>query len=241
MVLQAARHWLSLGVRFALFELEEDRAYHLNRVLAQELGLSDLLDTDWIHGHPDETRRAWAERRSMIDDFGRRIYAAPDKQVDYPVLARWVSARAADHCRVIAIDPITAVSPERDVYIADSTFLFSVKAVAREAQTSILLVTHPRKGRRGAVGLDELAGGAAFQRFSQTILWLESLKKPRRVTVSGPVGRFETQVNRLVHLCKCRNGKGTGTVVAAQWDPRTLTIAEQGVILTVHKDKEGEQ
>ena len=57
-----------------------------------------------------------------------------------------------------------------------------------------MLVTHPRKGRKGAVGLDELAGSTAYARFTQSVLWLEYLPIPKSVTVSTTFGRTTAQV-----------------------------------------------
>ena len=236
-LLQIAYRWHQDGVKFALFELEEDRAYHLNRFLAQVTGVPGLIDTDWVKANPDAVRAAYAQHERLLNDFGRRLYAAPDKQVDYTTLAQWVESRAAEGCRVIAIDPITAVSPDRDVFIADSKFLFTIKTVARSFACTVLLVTHPRKGRGGSIGLDDLSGGSAYQRFSQTVLWLESMPTYKTATVRGECGLFDVDINRVMHLCKCRNGRGTGVTVGMKWDPGALTLAEQGVILKFKKAK----
>lgn len=230
-VLQALRHWYENGVRSAVFELEEDRAYHLNRLLAQECEQGELIDTDWVKDHPDEVRRRMQEHRDLLNAVGRMIYSAPDAQIDYRTLAEWTEARAKEGNRVIVIDPVTAVAPQRDVWVADSEFLFRIKTIAREYQCSILLVTHPRKGVKGGGSMDDLAGGAAFQRFSQTLMWLEFLKVPKTFQVKTACGPATVQCNRTLHLFKCRNGRGTGSAIAMQWCGDSLKLAEQGVIV----------
>lgn len=238
--LQALRHWYSEKVNAAVFELEEDRAYHLNRILAQECENGGLLDPEWIRSHPEEVRQIMKTHRSFLDSMGRMIYAAPKDQVSYDMLVEWTEARAKEGARVIVIDPITAVAPAKDVWVADSDFIFKAKGIAREYKCSILLVTHPRKGKGNTCSMDDLAGGAAFQRFSQTLLWLESFKSPKSVSVRSACGTFTTKCNRMIHLFKCRNGKGTGLSLGEVWDGEKLALAEQGVVVKEHREKEND-
>ena len=81
MLLEAALFWHSQGRKVALFELEEDRAYHLHRALALQAGNGDLLDPDWIQANPDEVREAYALHADFLDGFGKRIYEAPDDEI----------------------------------------------------------------------------------------------------------------------------------------------------------------
>jgi hypothetical protein len=238
-VLQMLRHWYDIGVKAAAFELEENRAYHLSRALAQESETSDLMDDEWVRACPEETRRLRDVHRPIMDAMAGMIYAAPDKQVNYAQLVDWTRKRAAEGCRVIVIDPVTAVSPEKDVWRADSEFIFELKAITRQYQCSIVLVTHPRKGRGGSMGLDDMAGGAAFNRFTQTVLWLEAPTKLKCSIVVGPTGRFEVKCNRMIHVFKCRNGPGSGTIVGMMWDGKSLKLAEQGIVIKEVKSKKG--
>jgi len=235
-VLQALDFWHTQGVKVALYELEEDRPYHLNRMLAQRAGKADFFDPDWIMAHPEEVRSVFQQHADYLDGAGRCIYAAPDKQLDYGCLIQWVQARASEKCRIIVLDPLSAVAPERETWIADSQFMFAIKAIAREYGTSIVLVTHPRKGHKSVIGLDELAGGAAFQRFSQTVIWLQHHKELKDVRVSSPVGRFDCEINKTAHLIKTRNGKGHGLGIAFRFDGQSLRFAEQGLILPQGKE-----
>ncbi len=236
-LLQALRYWCELGVKSVIFELEEDRAYHLNRLLAQECGNSNLIDPDWIAANPEDSRKAMRQHMGLLDEIGRYIYAAPKEQVDYKTLVAWTEARAKEGARIIVIDPVTAVAPVRDVWVADSEFMFQVKTIARETGCSVLLVTHPRKGTKSC-GMDDLAGGAAFQRFSQTLLWLESFRDPKPFVVRTACGRMTVKCNRIVHLFKCRNGRGTGAAIGMIWGSDNLKLAEQGIV-TKEAKKEG--
>lgn len=239
-LLQALRYWHESGVKAVIFELEEDRAYHLNRLLAQECENSNLIDPDWVAANPEEARQAMKQHADLLNSIGRCIYAAPKEQVEYKTLVDWTEARAKEGARIIVIDPVTAVAPVRDVWVADSEFMFRIKTIARENQCSILLVTHPRKGTKGC-GMDELAGGAAFQRFSQTLLWLESFRDQKSFVVRMACGCMTIKCNRTIHLFKCRNGRGTGAAIAAIWSGQSLKLAEQGIIVKEAKQKTDEQ
>ena len=231
LLLQALAYWYEQGVKVAVYELEEDRGYHLNRVLAQRAEKSDLFDPEWIKSNPEETRGIFTEHKDFLDGFGRRVYAAPEKQTTLPELVDWVETCAKDGCRIIAIDPVTAAASQELTWVHDSEFMFRAKAIVREYGVSLVLVTHPRKGRKSAIGLDELAGGAAYQRFSQTVIWLERHKEPKTVLIATPVGRSNCEINWTAHLIKTRNGPGHGLGVGFKFYGESVKFGEQGVIL----------
>ncbi|MHC4397632.1 MAG: AAA family ATPase [Planctomycetota bacterium] len=235
-LLQAMAYWFDKGIKVAVFELEEDRAYHLTRALAQQADKGDLFDPDWIKSNPKDAMSIFNEHKDFLDGLGRCIYAATEKQAILSDLAEWVEARAKDGCRVIAIDPVTAAASIKETWVADSAFMFRVKAIAREYGASIVLVTHPRKGRKTAIGLDELAGGAAYQRFSQAVIWLERHKQPKDVTVASPVGRSSCEINWTAHLIKTRNGAGSGLGIGLNFFGESLKFGEQGVIIPEKKE-----
>ncbi len=230
MLLEAAAYWHRQGVKLALFELEEDRTYHLHRALAQADENRDLIDDDYVRQFPEKARAAWDRHRSFLDGFGRVIWEAPDKQITLKDLGKWVRDRAATGCRIVAIDPVTAAATSDKQWMDDLDFVMTVKAAAREFGTSVVLVTHPRKGRKSAIGLDELSGGAAYQRLSQTVLWIERHRAPKEVTIVSRHGAYLTTVNRTLHIAKCRNGPGHGLSLGFDFDGQSLRLAEQGVI-----------
>jgi len=229
-LLEALAYWYEQGIKIAVFELEEDRGYHLYRTLAQRQEKGDLFNPDWVKDNPEFSRKAFFEHREFLNGFGRCIYQAPDKQIDLEFLAGWVEDRAKDGCRIIAVDPVTAAASVERPWVADSQFMMAAKAAIRQYDTSLILVTHPRKGRKTAIGLDELAGGAAYQRFSQTVMWLERFKNPKTVIIAGEP-RFTSQINRCLRLIKTRNGQGHGLRLGFIFHGESLRFAEQGVIV----------
>ena len=230
MLLEAAAFWHGSGIRTAVYELEDELKDHLYRALAQAQGDSRLFDDEWVRANPDDAREAWAMRADFLDSFGRCLWVAADKLIDLPALSKWVSDRAVAGYRVIAIDPITAVGKGNTSWEDDLRFMIEAKAAIRNTGASLVLVTHPRKGRKTAVGLDELSGGAAYARFAHTIMWLESPKTPKSVTVHKKMGRLATDINRVLHVIKSRNAGGHGQSVGCTFDGQTLRLIEHGVI-----------
>jgi hypothetical protein len=219
------------GVKFAVYELEHDRGYHLHRMFAQRAECSDLLDPAWVRANPEKARRLFEQYKAWLEGFGRFMFDTGEKELTLTELAEWVDQKAAIGCRVIALDPVSIVERDREPWIADQRFLLTCKKAVRRYGASLILVTHPRKGSKGAVGLDDLAGGAAYQRFSQSIFWIEKLDEPKDVVIRGDCGRFNTEINVNLHICKASNARGHGMRLGFVFDGGTLRFAEQGIII----------
>lgn len=230
MVLQLAANLIGEGVRVAVFELEEDRDFHLLRILAQKAHKPGLTDPEWVMAHPDEARQAWTDHRDGLEAIGRAIRVSPDTQPTLEQVAVWVEDRAKAGYRVIVVDPVTvAAHTRRDSWEEDNAFLQRAKRAATDYGSSILLVTHPVK----AVSLpdvNQLAGGVCYSRFSQTILWLESHDAKDSLTKTL-CGTIEVRHDRTVYILKSRNGKGQGLRLAFKFDGESLSLGEQGVLL----------
>lgn len=230
-LLQCFAYWLDHGISCAVFELEDNRAYHLNRVLAQRAACSDLFDPDWVQVNSEQARAAFTEHESFLDKFGEIISEAPGNQVSLDELTQWVQARCKAGNRIICVDPVTAAEQTDKPWVADAKFLDSCKKAICESGSSLILVTHPKKGNRGAVGLDDLAGGAAYQRFAHSILWIERHKEPKDCLVKTDCGRLKMEINRTIHICKSRNGPGAGLQLAYKFEGSSLLFAEQGILI----------
>jgi hypothetical protein len=236
MVFESLLAWFDAGIPIACLALEEDRTYHLQRVLAIRERNVELLDPEWQKANADDARAAYARHQSYLDRFGKRIWDAPLEPMSLDAISAWVRDRAREGCRVIVVDPITAALASDNPWVADSKFVNDMKAITRSHDASLLLVTHPKKGSK-LVGLDDLAGGASYQRLSQCILWLERHKTPKHVTVLSDCGRFQTEISQTLHLSKCRNGRGHGMALGFKIDWPTLAFAEQGIVV---KESKGE-
>ena len=238
MSLQAAAFWYHLKHKVAVFELEEDRRYHLMRCLAQRTTQGNLTDSGWIKDHPDDARGYVADNHDWLNGFGRCISESPNKQPDLDQLTAWCKIRAQLGARVIVIDPITVAAHKTAAsWEEDNQFLHNIKQVAVEYNCSMVLITHPIKSV-SMPDITQLSGGAAYKRFAQTIIWLEShgMKKNMVRTACGPA---EIEHNRTLHILKARNGPGQGKKLAYNFLVDGLTLKEEGAIIKKEKGKEG--
>jgi RecA-family ATPase len=238
-ILQACLSWHASKIKTCIFELEEDRAYHLNRALGITHGMCCLIDPDWIENNADMARSAVDGASKFLDEFGRHMWEAPQDQVSLESLDSWVKDRARAGYEIIVIDPITAASAEDKPWIADLEFLMSVKSTARQYGCRVVLVTHPKKGGKSGKGMDDMAGSAAYSRFSQTVLWLERYDVPKEVRVLpyGTAIEEWTKINRAVHIRKARNGKGAGMKIGFHFEGERLQFDELGMILPQTKNE----
>jgi KaiC/GvpD/RAD55 family RecA-like ATPase len=218
------------GIAVAVYMLEEDSSYHLWRLLAQLEENANLLDSDWVKANPEAARSALNNQREILDSFSPCITDAPTKQPTIDTLLEWTKQKAVAGCRVIMIDPISVANMGREPWNTAQQFMTEAKAIAREHDASIVVSVHPRKGTdvSGVVSLDDVAGGAAFTRLSQTVLWLERHHDDHTARLVDNFGDREWQSNRTIHVLKSRNGPGQGKRLAFQFDPQTLRFQELG-------------
>ena len=232
-LLQSLLRWHAEGHKVAIYELEEDRNYHLHRAAAMLANDSRLAKSEWMEKNADTVREAIKPTLATIATFARVMFDAPDHQLTYEKLLAWIEDQAKAGCEIIVVDPITAASPEKEPWAADLKFLMAAKTLMRKYQSRLILVTHPKKGMKTpGGGLDSMAGGAAYSRFSQNVIWLERLDEMTdgSATPYGFNAPMAMSYNRIVKIYKARNGPGTGSKLAYRFCPDSLLFAEQGVI-----------
>ena len=234
-LLQCILHWLNTGVKFACYMLEETLEFHLFRALSLLEDDNRFLNFKTLKECADQGLAAFDRNEYILGKLSRCLWTIPQSQVSYDDLLAWVEERAKKGCKLIAIDPVTAAQQSDKPWIADGKFLMKLRSLSVEYSISILIVTHPRKGTT-APCLNDLAGGAAWQRFSQVILWIEHHKHPKDVCVRSCFGSHETGINRTVHICKARNAPGAGLQVGFTFGGKSLIFEEQGIIRK--KDKQ---
>ncbi len=229
-VMQLLLYWLRTNVKFACYMLEEDKEYHLHRALAMLESNAQIFDPDWLKANASQVKEAYRRQADTLDKFGACLWSEPEQQLNYVDLANWAEDRAKEGCRVIAIDPVTAAEQNKEPWVADTKFLMKLKKIGTDYGVSIVIVTHPKKGKT-APGMDDLAGGAAFQRFAQCIYWLEFHKEPKEVNIKTDMGTIEMEVNRTIHICKSRNGRGHGFALGFNFSGDSLLFREKGIIV----------
>lgn len=236
MALSCLVRWLGDGVRATALMLEETRAWHLSRVLAMLSSDSSLLDPEWIRNNGGEVRRLEEEHSGTLDAVGEAMRSPPrtENTTQADVVA-WVEEQVASNVEVAIVDPASLAAREGKPWEADSSFVASLLGAVSESNTRLLLVTHPRTSTgTSGVAIDGISGGAAYQRFSQTILWLHGAKpgEPVHVSRTTSMGTLRDEVvpDRIVRVLKARNGPGQGLSVAFGFDKRTLGFSEMGTM-----------
>ena len=233
-LLEALAYWHERGVRIAVLELEEQRVYHLQRAVAQRLKNAAMTRGEWQTAHPVEARAAVAETKTFANSFGRTIFSAPLGSLTPDVFIEWMRARAAAGARIIAVDPITCMEGGDKQWQADHRVVIAAHQIATEYDASVILVTHPRKGQKGAAGnkLDDMAGGATYQRFSQTIVLLTNLPEPKSGDFGVTTGRTTDVYNRVLEIHKARNSWGQWKKVGFEFNAETFCSRECGLLIT---------
>lgn len=232
-VLEAFAHWHLQGHRTALCLLEEDLTYHLHRLLAQLDGQASLVDDRWVRAHPDEALQAFDRYRDCIESFGRTLRVAGSEAWSLDQVGDWCVERARAGCAIIGVDPVTRALTSDKRWHDDQRFIWRLDAVGQETGARFILVSHRKQSRaRGASdGLSDLAGGAAYERFTQTVLSLRKFYPPKMANImaDGRVARIS--INRSLHLSKTRNGPGEGIEIGFHFDRAGLRMIEQGIVL----------
>lgn len=234
MLLEAFWKWHLSGRKVAIFELEDDKVYHLQRVIAQLESNSGLTNAEWIKNNPERTTASHANQQDIIESLGRVMWDAPDRQVTLTELADWFEARSEEGFEICAIDPVTAAASNDKPWIEDQNFIFKVKTTAKKFGSRLAYAIHPRisQGKVGA-SLSRLAGGAAYPRFSHSVFWLTKHDKEKSATVwRQDGGSRPVTFDRTLRIAKARNGAGAGSELAFHLNRGSLCFEEYGTIIS---------
>ena len=224
---------IEAGHLSAYFALEDSKAFHLSRMLAQKTGLSGLTNPDWICENPIIAQAAHQENETWLNQMGMSIEATGGGQATYGDLTSWSLRRAKDGHRLLIIDPVTAIRhTQHRPWEEDNDFLQRIKRIAVDFGCVFILVTHPAKCE-GRPSMELLAGGASFSRFAQTIFWLE-YHEAKTSSIRFDCGTSDETHNRTLHILKARLGKGQGLRIAMTFTDG-LTLKEHGIIVKKKK------
>jgi KaiC/GvpD/RAD55 family RecA-like ATPase len=235
-LLQACLEWLRDGLPIALLELEEGPGFWLSRALALESANSDLLDLDWMRLNGDKARDLLTIHRDHMDALAQVLTTAPAGGMTIGALAGWIEEQAKAGKRIIAVDPVTVCTedPNEKPWIAANRLMSRAKHAITASGASLVLATHGRKGtgKAGPPTLDDIAGGAAYQRLASSVILLERLDEPEAADCIDADGRTITDtINRRLRILKAREGQGTGMVVGFDFDGRSLRFSELGTLV----------
>lgn len=231
-MLESLAYLYENNIKAVILELEEDLEFHLNRALVQLKGNSDLLNDEWVRDNPKLTLEQYYGQEGFLDGFGKCIHERPQQMMTLFEIKEWIAAAASQGNRVIVVDPITiAEKVTNQPWNEDKRFMADIGKIAVDHKVSIVLVTHPKKGRNGLIDLEQVSGGQAYSLFSQTVIWIENHNPPKFVSIDSPCGTMDNiKINRTVYILKARNARGIGLKLGYNLDGESLRFAEQGII-----------
>lgn len=220
-------------INVAIFHLEDDRNYHLRRMHAQLAGMAEFTDNKWVEAHAAIIRESKDHYRVQLEELGRCIWESPQDDVSLEMLLTWIEARAKAGADVIIIDPVTAVQGASRPWVEDLKFITKAKWIGRRYGCRFVFITHPKGGTKGGRAThNDMAGGAAYPRFSHTVLWVERNDTESQFSVKASKESTAEYIvpNRIVSIQKARNGPGAGRKIAFNFNPQTLRFDELGTI-----------
>jgi hypothetical protein len=249
LMMQCLAYWNQCMYQPAIFEVEDDAEFHLARAHAQIAGEAGFTESGWLKGEDlfnsdpatlqtmREARHAYVrqcteQNREVLSEIRRSIWDRTKPNVTLTELAVWVEARAKDKHQIIVVDPVSAAAKDEKPWIADDAFLDRVELIAREYCTRIVLMLHPRKGAKGSSTLDDIAGGASYGRRCHNVIWIEVYDKDEQLKIR-PHWKYPAELcvpNRIMKIVKSRNGPGRGSRIAFDFDSKSLTFTELGLI-----------
>lgn len=234
-MLQAALQWLKLDVNFSMLMLEWERKFYLQRMLGMLARDSNLSVEEYYASHAEIARAAWEEHQEILDAMGYRIFDCK-RALDCEGIVSWLKEQAEKGVRVAVIDPVSAKRPSRQPWIDDQNLVDDIRAVVVPAGMSVILVTHPKTTRGKDLQAmqdnwgDDLAGGKAFGDFTDTVLFLQYMRQPEKMSCRVGGNASVQTVNRILQLRKTRFGRGQGLSVGFHFDGMTLLHTECGSI-----------
>ncbi|MEN6336479.1 MAG: AAA family ATPase [Phycisphaerales bacterium] len=233
LLLACVRSWLDAGERVAMMLMEGSREEYLDRALAQLSGVADVTDPEWQREHPDEVRTATDQYAEELARLNASITRSPMGATINDV-ATWLETEAPRR-RILCVDPVTMAATVSNPWDDAKMLMDRAKRAAESHGGSIVLVSHLAKGAQ-AGDVDRLAGGAAYERFSDCIIQLHRHDAKTSI-VRTDLGKLEVEHNQTIFIEKAR-APGTGYRLAytfAAGDSGPLAFTELGIIVKSKK------
>ena len=224
---------LKSSTAFKYIPLEYDAAEHLRRITAVKAKSWGMVDSD--KEHAEARMGVFLNNPSWRKDFEKMeqhicenpsalevINGCPDiPEVPYEAVVEVLTHFAKDN-EIIIIDPITAIDHDHkngNEWDQQKRFIRKVGAIAKYYNCHIMMVSHTGKrqkvrGVETKLTMDDMAGSAAFSRFSQYMMLLDfhdektsTVKK--RGGVNADIGH-----HRTMFIAKATFGPGKGQRIA---------------------------
>jgi len=222
--------WTAAGIPVSVLMCEQTRAWHLTRFMAMLWQDGNMMDYEWQKANPAIMREREEASRDAVEAVGRTIHVATLNAMTLNDAGDWIEAEA-EKSRILIVDPITALDAGDQSWKEDKRMAARTKKAMERHGSSAIFVTHPKKGTRpnGIITLDDIAGGQAYQGFSDFVMSIYR-HMPRKTVEIRKMGYPEqVNVNRTLHINKARNGTGAGLTIAADFS-KNLQWSEVGIV-----------
>jgi len=230
-LLQCIEHWAANGVPCKYLALEDNAAHHMSRVITQVVGTRAALTVDGVRDAGNALKDEIEEHKEELQAIGDCIHSTgkPMALADIP---SWCAGHIADGCRIIVIDPITAAQTSENRYVEDERFMAEMREVLHNQNCTLVFSTHFKKVGAPIRTLDDIAGGAAYTRFTQTVMHLQRFEEEQTVkTIGSEWDSAPIMVRYQMRLLKTRGGDGGGRNIALAHKVNSLTFEDCGEIV----------
>jgi len=233
MVLQCLSFWQACGIDARSIMLEGSKDSMMRRVVAQLTENANHMDNEWVEKNYQVALAQLEPHVQILDKMAGAITNGTlDGDPTYSDVKLWIARESEDVAKILVVDPITSADNEGKPWEADKALVGYCQASARKYGNSIVLVTHPAKqGIKIPPSLDGLAGGTAFSRHVDSVLWLEKIDSQPFDIASPMGGTYSAEIDRRLHLLKVRDGRGQGMVLGMNFSGGSLSLVESGVIV----------
>lgn len=230
MALQLMRH-AAKRCQVSALMLEDDRTFHMRRILAQASGFSKVVENKWVEENRDKYDALRAQHADELATMSKCIHEVDRGGIDSKGLLLWLEKKAKTS-RVLVIDPISYMRRSQHGWLDDEEFLDGAHEIVKQNDTTLILVTHPTKGGmgHGPVDMSFISGGACYMRKPQTVLFISKLDIEKEYTVGVSIGRSSEHLNRCVWVFKARNAPGYH-MIGYVFDGQSLSWREVGAII----------
>lgn len=192
------------GIKVADIQLEDSKDYHIMRMMASNLGIN--CDPDEFT-HEDFERIK--SRQDLVEKYSKIVFAPDFDKCSLTDIGNLVKEKAESGCKIIIVDSVSvAEKSPKNSWMDDQIFVNKIKMIVKIYKCRVILVTHPKSTATGTnrdgkqvttMSLDTIAGGTAYQRLSQTILWLHDVEEGTQTLDWSGKG------NRGITILKARN------------------------------------
>ena len=214
------------GEKVCALELEGNLVSHLSRALAQTSENPNLLKEEFIKKNEKKIMEILDSSKTFHSSFAKCIHEWDIKKypsVNFENLLKYVEDCVQKKFKLIVIDPITAVSQNNNQYVDEQNFILQVESIIKNSKSSLVLVTHPKKGATEP-HQDNIGGSTAFVRFTEGVQWIEI----KEIDISLDNGTSQL-TNRIIHVLKARNSPGTGLSIGYRFNDY-LKFEELGIV-----------